>query len=111
MMAVGVLVSVGLIAVFSAVTPMGSPLRFVLKQTTAIALGTLVFFVLSSLNYQLFRSHPGIIYALTILALLAVLIVGRRIHGAKSWIVMGPISFEPVEFAKIGFVLVLAALL
>jgi rod shape determining protein RodA len=111
MMAVGVLVAVGMVAVYSAVTPMGYPMRFVLKQSIAIVLGVLVFFLLSSVNYQLFRSHPGIIYGLTILALLAVLIIGRRIHGAKSWIVMGPLSFEPVEFAKLGYILVTAAVL
>jgi len=111
MMAVGALVLIGMVAVYSAVTPMGSPMRFVIKQSIAIALGTLVFFVLSSLNYQLFRSHPGVLYGLTLVLLLAVLILGKRIHGAKSWIVMGPVSFEPVEFAKIGFILVLASLL
>ncbi len=34
-----------------------------------------------------------------------------RIHGAKSWIVLGPLSFEPVEIARIGFIVVIAALL
>jgi rod shape determining protein RodA len=111
MMAVIVLVMIGMIAVYSAVSPMGVPLKYLFKQLTAIALGSLVLFVLSSLNYQLFRSHPGVLYLLTLLALLAVLVIGRRIHGAKSWIVFGPMSFEPVEFAKIGFILVLASLL
>jgi rod shape determining protein RodA len=111
MMAVGVLVTIGLIAMYSAVTPMGNPMKFVLKQITACFLGGLLLFILSSLNYQLFRSHPGVIYALTLIALLAVLVIGKRIHGAKSWIVMGPISFEPVEFAKMGFILTLASFL
>jgi rod shape determining protein RodA len=111
MMAVGILVSVGMVAVYSAVTPMGAPMKYVFKQLIAITLGGLVFFILSGLNYQLFRSHPWILYGLTVFILLAVLVIGRRIHGAKSWIVLGPISFEPVEFAKIGFVLVAAAIL
>jgi len=111
MMAVGILVSIGLVAVYSAVTPMGSPFKFLLKQSIAIGLGLMFIFVLSSLNYQLFRSHPKFLYMLTIVALTLVLIIGKRIHGAKSWIDLGPISFEPVEFAKIGFVLVMASLL
>jgi rod shape determining protein RodA len=52
-----------------------------------------------------------VIYAFTVLLLLGVLIVGHRIHGAKSWIVLGPLSFEPVEIARIGFIVVVAALL
>jgi len=83
MMAVGVLIAISVVAVFSAVSPMGTPLRYLLKQLTAIALGGLVLFVLSSLNYQLFRSHPGVLYLLTILVLLAVLIIGRRIHAPR----------------------------
>jgi len=108
MIAVGVLLSVGMIAVYSAVSPMGSAQRYMFKQTTAIVLGMAILFVLSNLNYQLFRSHPGVLYALTILLLVAVMVIGKRIYGAKSWIVLGPFSFEPVELAKIGFVLVLA---
>lgn len=111
MMAVGTLMTIGLISVFSAVSPMGSPLRYILKQLVAVGVGMAGLFLLSSLNYQLFRSHPGLLYTLTVLALLAVLIVGKKIHGAKSWIVFGPLSFEPVELAKIGFILVLASAL
>jgi rod shape determining protein RodA len=111
MMAVMVLVTIGMITVYSAVTPMGNPMRYVLKQLIAIGIGSLVLFVLSSLNYQIFRSHPGGIYLGTAFLLLLVLVVGRRIHGAKSWIILGPLSFEPVEFAKLGFVMTIAALL
>jgi rod shape determining protein RodA len=52
-----------------------------------------------------------VLYALTLVVLALVLVIGRKIHGARSWIVMGPVSFEPVEFAKIGFILFLASFL
>jgi rod shape determining protein RodA len=77
----------------------------------AIGLGVVAIFVLSSLNYQIFRAYPWVIYVLTLLALVGVLVLGRRIHGAKSWIILGPLSFEPVEIARIGFIVVIAALL
>lgn len=86
-------------------------MRFMIRQGIAIGLGLTGLFVLSSLNYQLFRSHPGVIYSITVFLLMLVLVIGRRIHGAKSWIDLGPISFEPVEVARIGFVLVVAGLL
>src|SRR5438132_1678537 len=111
MMAVGTLVVIGLVAVFSAVSPSGSPMRYMIKQLSAVGIGVAALFLLSSLNYQLFRSHPGVVYGITVILLLAVLVLGRKIHGARSWIVMGPISFEPVEVAKIGFILVLAGIL
>lgn len=111
MLAVGVLITIGMIAVYSAVSPMGSAQRYMFKQSAAIILGLVVFFVLSNLNYQLFRSHPGVLYALTVLLLLTVLVIGSRVAGAKSWIRLGPFSFEPVEMAKIGFALVMAGYL
>ena len=76
-----------------------------------MALAPLAIFILSSLNYQIFRAYPGALYVVTLMALLSVLVLGRRIHGAKSWIVFGPLSFEPVEIARIGFIVVIAALL
>jgi rod shape determining protein RodA len=110
-MAVGVLIIIGMIAVFSAVSPLGGSARYMVKQAVATMLGFGVFFVLSSLNYQLFRGHPMVLYAITLIMLLAVLLVGTRIFGQKSWIVVGPFSFEPVEFCKLGFILVLAGYL
>ncbi len=111
MLAVGILVIVGMVAVYSAVSPMGSAQRYMFKQSAAILIGLVMFFVLSNLNYQLFRSHPGILYGLTVLLLVGVLIIGSRVAGAKSWVRLGPFSFEPVEMAKIGFVLVMAGYL
>lgn len=111
MAAAAALTLVGLISVYSAVNPSGASLRFMVKQIVAVNLGLLAVFVLSSLNYQIFRAYPKAIYAFTLMLLAAVLIVGTRINGAKSWIVMGPISFEPVEVARIGFIIVVAALL
>jgi rod shape determining protein RodA len=111
MAAVGTLVAIGLVAVFSAVNPSGASLHFIVKQFVAIGLGVLAIFVLSSLNYQIFRAYPWVIYAFTLVLLGGVLVLGHRIHGAKSWIVLGPLSFEPVEIARIGFIVVIAALL
>jgi rod shape determining protein RodA len=109
--AVGLLLCIGLVAVISAVSPMGQPTRFIVKQVAAMGVGLIVLVAMSGLNYQLFRSHPGILYTGTLMLLALVLVVGRRIHGAKSWIALGPLSFEPVEISRIGFILVLAALL
>jgi rod shape determining protein RodA len=51
-----------------------------------------------------------VIYGAVILALIAVLIpgVGAERFGARRWIDLGPISLQPSEFAKIGFILAMA---
>src|SRR5689334_9944848 len=111
MAAMATLLAMGLVAVFSAVNPSGASMRFMLKQLMAISIGAIAIFVLSSLNYQIFRAYPSVIYGFTVVVLAAVLLIGKRIHGAKSWIILGPLSIEPVEIARIGFIVVVAALL
>ena len=66
MLAVIGLLTIGLVAVLSAVSPMGAPTRYIIKQVSAITIGLVGLFLLSGLNYQLFRSHPGVLYVLTL---------------------------------------------
>lgn len=111
MMAVATLLTLGVIAVCSAVSPMGVPARFIVKQLTAIGLGCAGLFIVTGLNYQLYRSHPAFLYGATVILLVAVLLFGKEIHGSKSWLAFGPLLFEPTEITCVGFILVLAALL
>ncbi len=48
------------------------------------------------------------IYAIAILLLIGVLILGKEIHGARSWFQIGSFNFQPAEFAKIATSLALA---
>jgi rod shape determining protein RodA len=41
----------------------------------------------------------------------AVLVIGRKVSGAKSWLYFGGIGFQPSEFAKIGTIFAIAAFL
>ena len=50
-------------------------------------------------------------YGAAVLLLVAVLAVGRTANGATRWIGIGPVSFQPSELAKLGLLLVLAAVL
>jgi rod shape determining protein RodA len=47
-------------------------------------------------------------YLISILFLIAVLVIGRRIMGHKSWFGFGSFGFQPSEFAKLGTILGLA---
>jgi Bacterial cell division membrane protein len=51
------------------------------------------------------------IYAITMLLLILVLVLGKDINGARSWIEFGPVSLQPSEFAKFGTALALASFL
>ncbi len=52
-----------------------------------------------------------IIYGITNLSLLAVIFVGTSALGAQRWITIGGFNLQPSEFAKLGVIITLAALL
>jgi rod shape determining protein RodA len=70
-----------------------------------------VLFILASFNYQYYKYLDKIIYGLSIVLLIAVLVLGSTKRGTKGWFDFGIISFQPVELAKIMYILVLASFL
>ncbi|MBB6214894.1 rod shape determining protein RodA [Anaerosolibacter carboniphilus] len=99
---------IGLIMISSAthVTQDGLT-RQVKVQAVAFALGFIAILVVLLIDYNVYAGFDKGIYAISILLLLAVYIpgVGKTLGGARSWIDLGPIDFQPVEIVKIGFIL------
>ena len=59
-------------------------------------------------DYTRLARWSWVVYGGTILLLIAVLFIGSKVHGGKRWIALGPFGLQPSEFAKIGFILLLA---
>lgn len=70
----------------------------------AVALIILVFTI--DINFYSFFAY--VIYGLMILLLVAVLVLGKEVHGATSWFEIGGVRIQPSEFAKIATALALA---
>lgn len=68
-----------------------------------------VFIMIIDSRFYLF--FAWFIYAITMLLLILVLVLGKDINGARSWIEFGPVSLQPSEFAKFGTALALASFL
>lgn len=71
----------------------------------------IVFFVTYSIPISSFRVMAIPLYLLSLGLLMAVLVMGRQISGAKSWLDLGSVGFQPSEMAKIGTILVVASFL
>jgi rod shape determining protein RodA len=61
--------------------------------------------------YKLILRWHWLIYAVTNLSLVAVMVAGVTVNGAQSWLNFGGFNIQPSEFAKIGVIITLAALL
>jgi rod shape determining protein RodA len=66
---------------------------------------------ISRLRYEHLIQWQWIIYALTNLSLIAVIFIGTVGLGAQRWITIGSFNVQPSEFAKLGVIITLAALL
>lgn len=76
--------------------------------------GLLLFFICARLDFTWWKKNATLIYAGTILLLIAVLIPGLGMDydkGARSWLQLGALSFQPAEVAKLGLIIFLAAFL
>lgn len=51
------------------------------------------------------------LFLFSVVLLVMILLVGPRIGGAQRWLMVGPLRFQPSEFAKITTILVIASLL
>jgi len=63
------------------------------------------------IDSRFYNFFAWFIYGLLIFLLIAVLILGKEINGAKSWFEFGPVGLQPSEFMKFGTALALAAFL
>ncbi|MCG2711189.1 MAG: rod shape-determining protein RodA [Candidatus Omnitrophica bacterium] len=103
----------GLIVLFSASCQRQASTgkNFVLNQGIWIFLGLILVFMVSKTSYHSFLSVSYIIFAIHILFLILVLLMGKTALGAQRWISIGGIGFQPSEFVKVFTILALARMI
>ena len=73
-----------------------------------VSFGVLLF--MTKRDYHWYESRTQWIMGSALLLLVAVLFIGTRELGARRWLPLGPISFQPAEFAKFALVLHVSAM-
>ncbi|MEH1789252.1 rod shape-determining protein RodA [Nostoc sp.] len=74
-------------------------------------IGVLIALFLSRIRYELLMQWHWVTYSLTNFSLIAVMIAGTSAKGAQRWISFAGFNVQPSEFAKVGMIITLAALL
>ena len=78
------------------------------KQVLWICGGVVAMFFFSKIDYHKLIDFVPWAYGVCLVALLAVLVVGQKVLGARRWIRLGPMHFQPSEWVKLVLILAVA---
>lgn len=78
------------------------------KQLFATSLGMMAMYLVSRMDYHVLARLAPLAYLASMGLSTAVLFFGQEINGSKRWLSLGPLSFQPAEFAKVAVILFLA---
>lgn len=112
-----VLVGIGLVAIYS--TTHGPASVYLLESVqrnfdrqlmwSLISAGVIIVSLMMPVRFFQKSAYP--VYVFTLLLLVAALLFGREVNGAKSWLYVGGLGFQVSELAKVGAVLAVAQLI
>jgi rod shape determining protein RodA len=99
---------IGLAAVYSATYTSRGPSSLFTKQVVWISIGFVVMVLAIIPDYHTVGRYAYVLYAISLVLLLLVMIVGKTGMGAQRWLAIGPFAFQPSELAKLSVTLALA---
>jgi rod shape determining protein RodA len=107
--AVAVLAVIGVINLYSATSVLrGTHSEDYIQQIYWLVGGGILASVVATIDYRQYERLGYALYALGIVLLVLVFILGREIRGSSRWIYIGSYSFQPSEFMKLFLVIALA---
>ena len=104
------LVAFGLVMVFSATSAPAAlgnsdPMTYLVKQSLYAVVGLVLLALMSRLDYHLLRRLAPMLLVGAFGLCVAVLVLAPAINGARRWFVVGPVSVQPSELAKLALCL------
>lgn len=103
----------GVVAIYSATYMREESVasEFWRKQANWVAVGFVAFVVTSLIDYRWVRWGALPMYLAGIVFLVLTKFIGSKIYGARSWLHIGPVNFQPAQVAVIAGIMVLALFL
>ena len=84
--------------------------RYLQKQAVCAALGLGCMAVFSRIPARVWLKLAWPLYGISIVLLLSVLVIGEEVNGARRWVNLAGIQFQPSEIAKFTMILLFARL-
>jgi rod shape determining protein RodA len=98
----------GLLTVYSATSIPGAHQGLWTRQLAWAGIAVAVAWVVASIHYRAYDALAWPLYVISIVLLMLVLLKGSSAMGAKRWLDLGPLNFQPSELAKVATVILLA---
>jgi len=108
LLAVALLAAIGVVGIAQANGGFGT---LASRQLLWLAVGLLAAMLFVAVDYRLWGEWAALLFAANAGLLIAVLLIGRRVNGSRSWLDLGLFQAQPSELMKVCTVLVLARLL
>jgi len=81
------------------------------KQMMWILTSLVIAFFILIIDGKFYDAFAGVIYAISIISMIAVLFFGHTVAGSKSWFRFGDFGIQPAEFAKFATAMMIAKFL
>jgi rod shape determining protein RodA len=103
----------GVIAIYSATYMRDDSVasEFWRKQANWVMVGLFAFMVTSLIDYHWIRWGALPMYAAGLVFLVLTKFYGSKVYGARSWLHIGPVNFQPAQLAVVAGIMVLALFL
>ena len=113
LVALSMLVIMGLVILYSTSAYNGEvkfhdSFYYLKKQVFATLLGIAGMYIVARMDYHWWKHVAVLGYITAMILSLLVLFVGNEYNGSKRWLSLGPLSFQPSEYAKVAVILFLA---
>ncbi|HED09981.1 MAG TPA: rod shape-determining protein RodA [Caldithrix abyssi] len=105
---VALLLTIGLIAVYSATSSGSGESLYFQRQVMYAVTGFLIMLIMPYVSFRFIERASYLFYALAILMLVLVSVIGVKGFGAERWLAVGPVKIQPSEFAKMATVMAVA---
>jgi cell division protein FtsW len=101
------LTAFGLVMVYSATSAPaalggGDPVFYLKRESIYAAIGVVLLMVASRMDYRALRYMAPVLMLTSLGLCMAVLVIGQQVNGARRWIGVGSLSFQPSELAKLS---------
>jgi rod shape determining protein RodA len=114
--AAGLILMIGTLLVWSATSTNdlltgGQSTAYLHKHLVNILIGLVLAAAVMATDHRWVRIVTPLVYVASIIGLLLVLVMGTTVNGSRSWLMLGGLSIQPAEFAKLAVVIGLAMII